>query len=165
LLSEAEREVFRQLSVFRGGFRQEAAQEVAGARLEDIASLLNKSMLKRVGEERYDLHELVRQYAAARLESDPQEVEQTRERHGRYYARLLERWEKPLRSPEQMEILEEMAAEMDNLRLAWGWLVAHRQFADIRKSLYCLRHFYGSRAVSRRRSLIRPGGGGAPTRR
>lgn len=142
LLSEPEKEVFRRLSVFRGGFRREAAQEVAGACLEEIASLLNKSMVKRVGEERYDLHELVRQYSAAQLESDTQELEQTRERYIRYYAGLLERWQKPLRSPRQSEILGEMSAEIDNLRQAWGWMVTRGQFADIHKSVHCLWYFY-----------------------
>jgi len=142
LLSDLEKEIFRRLSVFRGGFRQEAAQEVAGACLEEIVSLLNKSMVKRVGEERYDLHELVRQYAAARLQSDPQELEQTRERFIHYYAGLLDDWQKTLRSPRQLEILAEMSAEMDNVRQAWGWMVARRQFTDIHKSLHCLWHFY-----------------------
>jgi len=139
LLSEPEKEVFRQLSVFRGGFQLEAAQAVAGAGLDEIASLLNKSLLKRVGAERYDLHELVRQYAAARLESDPQMLEQTRQRYSRYYASQLEGWQGPLRSPRQTEILEEMAVEMDNLRLAWGWMVSRRQLAELRMSLHCLR--------------------------
>ena len=142
LLSEPEKEAFRRLSVFRGGFRLEAAQEVAGACLEEIVSLLNKSMVKRVGEERYDLHELVRQYAAARLQSDPQELERTRERYIRYYAGLLDDWQKPLRSPRQLEILGELRAEMDNLRQAWDWMVIRGRFTDIHKSLHCLWHFY-----------------------
>jgi tetratricopeptide (TPR) repeat protein len=139
---QEEKDGFQRLSVFRGGFSREAAQQVAGASLHTITSLLDKSLLKRVGDDRYDLHELVRQYAAARLESDLQELEQSRDRHSRYFAALLEGWQKQLRSPRQLDILGEMSADMDNVRLAWDWMVAHGQFADIRRSLHCLRHFY-----------------------
>jgi predicted ATPase/transcriptional regulator with XRE-family HTH domain len=142
LLSGPEKDVFRKLSVFRGGFSLEAAQEVAGAGLEEIASLLNKSLLKRTSEKRYDLHELVRQYAAVRLESDPQEQERTHEHYIGYYAGLLEGWLSPLRSPRQVEILGEMNAEMDNIRRAWDWMVNRKQLADIGRSLHSLWHFH-----------------------
>jgi predicted ATPase len=39
LLSEPERETFQQLSVFRGGFTRQAAQEVAGASLKNLRDL------------------------------------------------------------------------------------------------------------------------------
>jgi predicted ATPase/DNA-binding XRE family transcriptional regulator len=142
LLSAREKAVFRRLSVFRGGFRREAAQKVAGAGLEEITSLLDKSLLKRVGEERYDLHELVRQYAAAHLESEAQEHSQTHNRHSTFYAVLLEQWEGQIASPRQMEILGEMDAEMDNVRPAWSWMAARRQIGDIQKSLNGLWRFH-----------------------
>jgi predicted ATPase len=50
-LSEAEQDVFAQLSVFRGGFTREAAQEVTATReglpasLRMLATLSNKSLL------------------------------------------------------------------------------------------------------------------------
>jgi predicted ATPase/transcriptional regulator with XRE-family HTH domain len=141
LLSPREKEVFQRLSVFRGGFRREAAKEIAGASLHEIISLLDKSLLKRVGDDRYELHELVRQYAAAQLQSNPQELEQTNDRYIRHFAGLLEGWQKPLRSPRQLDILREISADMDNVRSAWGRMVTHRQYTDIHKSLYCLRHF------------------------
>ena len=142
LLSEREKEVFRRLSVFRGGFRREAAQEVASASLEEITSLLDKSLLKRVGEERYDLHELVRHYAAAHLASEAEEHAQAQDRHSRYYVSLLEQWGEGIRGPRQMEILAEMEAEMDNVRLAGRWMTAHPRLGEIRKSLESLRNYY-----------------------
>lgn len=146
LLSTREKEAFRRLSVFRCGFPREAAQEVAGAGLEELTSLLDKSLLKRVGEERYELHELVRQYAAAHLQSLPQEHARMHDRHSRHYVALLEQWEGEIRSPRQLEILAEMSAEMDNVRLAWSWMVARRKTADIQRSLPSLWHFHEIRA-------------------
>jgi predicted ATPase len=95
--------VFRRLSVFRGGFRREAAQAVAGSSLEELTSLLDKSLLKRVGAERYDLHELVRQYADSHLQSEQQEDALTQELHSNYYASQLEGWGKKIASLRQME--------------------------------------------------------------
>lgn len=146
LLSLREKDVFSQLAVFQGGFRKEAAREVAGAELDEITSLLDKSLLKRVGEDRYDLHELVRQYTNARLQSDTHEYIQTRDHHSNYYATLLEQWAGRIRSPKQVEILAEMDAEIDNLRLAWSWMVSHHQADNIQMSLRGLWHFHEIRA-------------------
>ena len=147
LLSKQERRVFQRLSVFRGGFRREAAQEVTGAGLEELTSLLDKSLLKRIEEERYDLHELVRQYAASHLQSDTQEDGRVHERHSSYYAALLEEWEEKIASPRQMEALAEMDAEIDNVRVAWNWMVTHPhgQMANIAKSLHSLWRFHDIR--------------------
>jgi predicted ATPase/transcriptional regulator with XRE-family HTH domain len=145
LLSTEEKTVFQRLSVFRGGFRREAAQDVAEARLEEITSLLDKSLLKRVGEERYDLHELVRQYAASHLQSAPREDAHTHELHSSYYAAQLEGWGKTIASPRQMETLAEMESEIDNLRSAWSWMVTHAQIANIQKSLRSLWRFHDIR--------------------
>ena len=156
LLSAGEQTVFQRLSVFRGGFRREAAQEVTGAGLEELTSLLDKSLLKRVEEERYDLHELVRQYAASHLQSDPQEDARVQERHSSFYAALLERWEEKIASPSQMEALAEMDVEIDNVRVAWNWMVAHPhgQIANIAKSLHSLWRFHDIRGRFREGEVL-----------
>ncbi|PKO20431.1 MAG: SARP family transcriptional regulator, partial [Chloroflexi bacterium HGW-Chloroflexi-1] len=48
LLSETEKDIFARLSVFRGGFRREAAAVVTGASLSTLSSLLDKSLIRRV---------------------------------------------------------------------------------------------------------------------
>jgi predicted ATPase len=56
-------------------------------------SLLDKSLLRRetIAEvARYTLHEFVRQFAAERLDDDPEIRRTTAERHSSYYARLLQ---------------------------------------------------------------------------
>jgi predicted ATPase len=66
-LSEEERIAFTGLSVFRGGFTREAAQQVAGASLVTLTTLIDKSLLRINANGRYDMHELLRQYAADKL--------------------------------------------------------------------------------------------------
>ncbi len=63
LLNAREQDVFRKLSVFKGGFTREAAAEVAGSTIPLLLSLVDKSLL-RVGERgRFDRHVLLQQYA------------------------------------------------------------------------------------------------------
>src|SRR6266545_4062733 len=69
LLSDAEQGVLRRLAVFRGGMEADAAEQVAGATSSLLAALVDKSLLRRNGAGRYDLHELVRQYAGEQLEA------------------------------------------------------------------------------------------------
>jgi predicted ATPase/transcriptional regulator with XRE-family HTH domain len=132
LLAEGERRVLAQLSVFRGGFRREAATEVAGASLEVLAALVAKSLVHRNEKGRYDLHELVRQYAAARLEAGglgrwptPAETEQA---HARYFCRLAEKIgvDAEIDNPGTPDLLEQAEQELPNLRRALEWSLATR---------------------------------------
>jgi non-specific serine/threonine protein kinase len=69
-LSEEERKTFRRLSIFRGGFKRQAAQAVCGARLPMLITLVRKSLLHRdPASGRYEIHELLRQYAKEQLDS------------------------------------------------------------------------------------------------
>lgn len=114
---------------------------MAGASLEEITSLLDKSLLKRVVEGRYDMHELVRQYGVAHLQAEPREYDLTRDRHSDYYAALLEYWGEKAKSPRLLKVLAEMDVEMDNVRLARSWMVARQQTANIQRSLGSLWRF------------------------
>jgi predicted ATPase/DNA-binding XRE family transcriptional regulator len=122
LLSEAERRVLRKLAVFRGGCSREAAAEVAGASLAVLATLVDKSLARRMaagGVTRYTLHELVLQYAAERLAEDPDDHQATEARHAAYYADLLQRSlgaQTGEPSPTAWAIL---TRDIDNLRAAW----------------------------------------------
>jgi predicted ATPase/DNA-binding SARP family transcriptional activator len=129
LLDERERELFQGLSVFCGGFTREAALEVVGASLRDLSSLVNKSLLSPSSPGRYTLHELLRQYAAERLDMAPQQGEAMRDRHCAYYSTALERWGRELKGPAQRSALAEMDLEVENARTAWYWAVARGQVA------------------------------------
>src|SRR6185295_17493500 len=67
LLSEGERNVLMKLSVFRGGFDLEGAEQVAGGSLPVLAGLADKSLVRFNLSGRYEMHELLRQFAADKL--------------------------------------------------------------------------------------------------
>jgi tetratricopeptide (TPR) repeat protein len=144
LLSPEEQRVLRQLSVFRGGFTREAAEQIAEANLALLSSLVNKSLVQHndmhVG--RFDLHELIRQYAAIRLEEDAAEEHDTRERHSQYYLSLLEKYEAGLRSKRQKETLAILTADIDNLRIAWDTAITHEAIELLRHAAGPLYYVY-----------------------
>ncbi len=89
LLSVEEREVLRRLSVFRGGFRREAAAVVAGASLPVLARLVDTSLLRMSTEGRYDRHPLLAQYTREKLAGRPEEKAEAEQKHGSYYLGLV----------------------------------------------------------------------------
>jgi predicted ATPase len=125
LLSAEEQRVMRQLSVFRGGFRRAAADQVAGASLPLLSALVDKSLLRRTGAGWYGMHQLIEQYVTAHLEADPEECVATHDRHCTYYIAMLQQHEETLRAGIRAETVAELILEIDNLRSAWEWAVAH----------------------------------------
>ncbi|MFN2130426.1 MAG: ATP-binding protein, partial [Anaerolineae bacterium] len=147
LLSGRQQQVLAGLSVFRGGLTLEAARAVADATLHDLRALLSSSLLQRTPGGRYEVHELLRQYAEGRLEATPAEAEAARERHSAYYLAALERWEAALKGPEQLATLQEMDAEINNVRAAWEWAVERKDAERLNQALggLCLYHEWRER--------------------
>ncbi len=84
-LNTTEQRALRWLSVFRAGFTREAAQQVTDVSLQTLAALTAKSFLRRVPETgRYEIHELLRQYASEKLEASG-EMETARKAHMAYF--------------------------------------------------------------------------------
>jgi len=121
LLSEHERYVLSRLSVFRGGFDRIAAEKIACSTLPLLASLVSKSLVRRIQEGRYDLHEVIRQYAMSRLDEDEERCLESCDLHSEYYLNLASEYEKKLKSASQQAAMHEMTIELDNLRMAWVW--------------------------------------------
>jgi tetratricopeptide (TPR) repeat protein len=146
LLTEEEQGVLVQLSAFRGGFRRETVEKVAGATLSVLSTLMTKSLIRRSGAGRYDLHELVRQFAAEHLAERPKEQAATRARHGSYYLTFFGQADGRLRSSTQRETLAELTAEMDNFRVAWDWAITQGEFALIEQTMRTFWMLYDTRS-------------------
>ena len=144
-LSEEEQCVFRRLSVFRGGFQYPALRQVAGASLPILTALIDKSFLKKTANERYDVHEMLRQYANKRLEENPQERENVEELYGAYFANFLRQQEESILGSQQQVALAEIEAEIDNIRAMWQWAVEHQKLDIFALSLESLYLFYWAR--------------------
>jgi predicted ATPase/transcriptional regulator with XRE-family HTH domain len=148
LLPSPEQRALRQLSAFRGGFTREAAQEVAETDLPILNSLIDRSLLRRSESARYDLHELVRGYAAARLVEEPDDEAAVGERHSQFFLSLMRESGGDLHSGRQKEALTRLSPEMSNIRSAWTWALAHHQIELLGQAaqslwyLFELRNYY-----------------------
>src|SRR5258708_25688973 len=140
LLPPLEQSLFRRLSVFRGGFRREAAAQVVGAALPLLAGLADKSLVRRNADGRNEVHELLRQYADEHLQRDSAEFEQVHDQHCRYYADLLTAYQPQLQGsgPELQAAMAVLTAERENVRAAWNWAVEHRKIVEINQFMDCL---------------------------
>ncbi len=134
LLTAREQRLFRWLSVFLGGCTLEAAEAVcqfpqddgehSSSVLEDIASLLDKSLVQqreREGEApRLIMLETIREYGLERLALHGEE-EATRQAHAAYYLRLAEEAEPEWEGPKQAVWSERLEQDHDNVRAAMVW--------------------------------------------
>lgn len=138
LMTPQEQTVFRQLTVFRGGFRREAAAQIAGTSLSMLAELVDKSLLRRAAPGRYEVHDLLRLYAEEKLQADPEEYEQVHHAHCRYYAELLVKHKSKLKGDDLSTALSILEQERENVRAAWNWAVSRRRAAEVDMFMECL---------------------------
>ncbi|MCA2217722.1 ATP-binding protein [Jidongwangia harbinensis] len=132
LCSEPERTLWARASVFSGGLELDAAERVcaddtlpADAILDLIASLVDKSVLTRIGDgprARYRMLEVVREYGAARL-AEAGEPETLASRHGRWFAGLATYGDRHWVSPDQAALMLRLRQEQANLRVALEYAV------------------------------------------
>lgn len=149
LANQAEREAFIRLSVFRGGFTREAAQQVAGATLDLLASLVGKSFVRHdPGTGRFEIHELMRQYSAEKLDADSNASRAAHDAHASYFAALMEsRWDQ-LKDSRQLAALQEIDADIENIRTAWRYSTRAFDVPQMWRFVYSLGLVYWIRGWS-----------------
>jgi predicted ATPase len=111
LLEDDEKQLFARLAVFRGGCTLEAAEQVVGADLDVLQSLVDKSLARHTGE-RFWMLETIREYAADQLVDDRFAAQ-----HASYYLALAEEAHAHLLGRPKAW-LDRLDAEHDNLRAA-----------------------------------------------
>ncbi|HLX31175.1 MAG TPA: adenylate/guanylate cyclase domain-containing protein [Gaiellaceae bacterium] len=114
LLDEQEQTLFRRLSVFRGGWALEAAEDVAGADPDLLQSLVEKSLVRH-SSDRFWMLETIRNYAEERL-TEAGEVEAFRRRHLDWVVSLAQRLPGKFNPGEYEGWSEVVRGEQDNVR-------------------------------------------------
>ncbi len=147
LLTAAEQQALRQLAVFAGSFSIEAAEYVAGVSQTILRSLVNRSLIQPVGLEhdidvQYKIHAVLRQYAAAKLESERQEEQSSRDRHASFFTELLVELEAQLEDSGAADALAKIGADLENIRIAWSRSVLYLNLDRIRLALPGLSRYY-----------------------
>lgn len=119
LLAEDEQRLFRRLSVFAGGCTLAAAEQVADADIDTLHSLLDKSLVRRLGG-RFWMLESIREYAAESLDHSG-EADDLRLRHASYLVDLAVSTGVSSLEPLGSQRYAEIRPEHDNIRAALGW--------------------------------------------
>ncbi|MDA0243939.1 MAG: BTAD domain-containing putative transcriptional regulator [Chloroflexi bacterium] len=119
------------LGLFRGGFHLEAAVSITPATLPVLAMLVDKALLRYdEASQRYEMHELLRQFVAEKGGAYPELIAQIGAAHGRYYLAYLRHDTFVVR------------LDLDNVRQAWQWAVAHQEQALLSESVSALATLY-----------------------
>lgn len=129
-----------QCSLFQGGFTAAAATAVAHVPLARLLALTQKSLLRVVGNGRFDMHELVRHFAAEKLPTLPIDSHAAQTDHARYYALFIQQRANQLEN--ETAVLREIQAEIGNIRAAWQWATRHNQPEILRQALPGLTSFF-----------------------
>ena len=144
LLTDDERQLFRQLGVFTGGWPLEAA-EVFGAEqgltsadtLDVLTRLIDKSLVQ-VDDSgtaaRYWMLEPLRQYALHQVIHAGEEA-RARATHAYVYLGLVEQAAPELHGVQQLDWLVRLDRELGNLRLALPWMAEHDAEALLRATV------------------------------
>jgi len=120
LLDPRARELFARLSVFSGAFPLEAAEEVCGAELDDLGALVDYSLVKPIGDDRFLMLETIGEYALERLREGNEE-EELRRRHAAFFSALAEQ-AYAHRFDGEAEWSARLERDHDDLRAAFDWL-------------------------------------------
>ncbi|MET7333008.1 BTAD domain-containing putative transcriptional regulator [Nonomuraea sp. NPDC005650] len=149
LLDDSEQRLARRLSVFVGGARPEAAEQVCGLPEDVLFSLAEKSLVEFV-DGRFRMLETIRAFCAERL-AESGEAESISEAHARYCLDLIMTADRWLRTDEQLEWLVRLDGESDELDAAIRWATASgRPELGLRLLAHCACYWWmrGNRVTS-----------------
>jgi predicted ATPase len=144
LLSGQEQVLFAALSVFVGSFSLDAAETITGASRSGLVALVDKSLLYRLENGRYQLHNVLRQYAAQQLE--PTQQHTLSQNHANFYLSALQRCENALFTTAEAETFQAIQTDLGNIRVAWSWALAQQRLPLLAQGLNSLRTFYNSQS-------------------
>jgi DNA-binding SARP family transcriptional activator/predicted ATPase len=142
LLSAREQAILPCLSVFHGSFTRQAAEQAAGISLRELAGLVDQSLVRRTPQGRFDLHDLLRQYCAEKLDQLPADSQETHDRHCAFYSARLAEWNAALSGEKQGQVLREIEADIENIQAAWDWAACHGQLEQLEQAVDGLCMFY-----------------------
>ncbi len=146
LLGEHERRAFRRLAVFRGSFDAEAAAAIADIPPALLATLEAKSLLRRTPDNRYEMLEVLRQYAEEQLRQAGEEWEEIHIRHCAYYTGRLRQLWADMRHGKVADPSVRLSPLLDNARTAYRWAVRRGNWQAVGHLLPPLLDFYMRRS-------------------
>ena len=131
LLNDMERRIIGRLSVFTGGFGRIAAVKITGASLSELMSLADKSFIKVSAPSRFTMHELIRQYAAEKIEAQQADLAAIKHAHSGYFIGFMKGLHGQLLGPKQKENMELVGQDQGNITMAWYYALQEKNFETL----------------------------------
>ncbi|MCB0035270.1 MAG: tetratricopeptide repeat protein [Anaerolineales bacterium] len=135
LLTPTEQTVLSKLAVFQGSFTAEAAQAVAGATTAVCEALIHKSLLRH-SDGRYELHQLIRQFAQEALQQT-ETAATTYHEHAAYFCRQLQTTDEQ----RSTAVYAALLPDNNNIRAAWQYALQQQAWALLEQAAHGLAQF------------------------
>jgi predicted ATPase/DNA-binding SARP family transcriptional activator len=148
LLAREEKQTLRRLAVFHGGFELAAAEEIASASFVTLLDLTEKYLLQLTPNDRFQMHELLRQFAEEKLRNDPFEFEWVQDKHCHSYCAWLDQQEARLKGSAlaHLSAMHAIERDIENVRAAWDWAVEKDHLDELEQAIESLSYFHNPRA-------------------
>ncbi|HET7376498.1 MAG TPA: AAA family ATPase, partial [Anaerolineae bacterium] len=158
MLSAGEQRLFKILSVF-AGVTLEAVEVVAGHLrqvetldfdvFDGVSSLADKSLIRHTDEaasgSRLRMLETIREFAAARLDEDPEFSAAVHRAHATFFAEFTQSQWVHLVSDGRDSALKTLTADLENIQAAWRYWVSTGNLEQLGKLTNCLWLLYDAR--------------------
>ncbi|MBP7593247.1 MAG: tetratricopeptide repeat protein [Chloroflexi bacterium] len=133
------RDLLARAALFPGDFSLAALQGIApAATMLDVATLLDKSLLRRNAANHYELHPLLKQFVTA--ETDPPPA--WRQQFSRFYLHSAAQRQADLHGRTPQQAMRQMRRDQTNMRQAWRWAADHALWEEMAAALPVLSRFH-----------------------
>ncbi len=140
ILTPQEQDTLARLAVFSSVFSADAAREITSISIFFLDGLVQRALLWKLPEQRYQSHPLWHQFLKEQL--SPATLQDLKAAFIAYYAafakQVADRWKHVPTQDSQDAVL----LEMDNLRQAWNWALEALDFSHLDDMLFLLHHYY-----------------------
>ena len=161
LLEPAEQRLFEQLAVF-ANIPLDAVEPVADAAVADddrldplavLTSLIDKSLIRRTPDDRLEMLETIREFAAERLAARPDLETASRRAHAQFFTELCRRTSSDLdRAAVATPPSASLSSDLENLELAWRYWTSQGALESLEQVLPALWAAYD--ATGRYRAML-----------
>jgi predicted ATPase len=156
MLDAGEQQLFALLSVFSGATVdsvEAVASRIDGVNeidvLDGLSSLVDKSLIRRIdhsdAEPRFSMLDTIREFATAQLDEDPTSSAATRRAHAAHFADWTQRRWDLLTGEQRDAAIQQMVGDLENIRTAWCYWLAERDFEQLGKFTDSLWLLYDAR--------------------
>lgn len=139
--------VFAALAIFEGGFRAAAATTVAGATQEHLSAFVDKAMLQRSPDGRFQMHTMLRTYALGKLAHSPDQRAASESAHARHFVHFLCDQQPAIKHFDQRRAVAAIDADYANARSAWLHQLQHPAGAPLALAADALFYYLQMRSL------------------